>query len=161
MYKRKLAVVGKSCRFVGKCDISGEGKIILGDNVTLIKAKLHAAPGAKIVIGNNCYLSSCVLTAFTSIEVGQETLIAGEASILDSDFHGTKRTEHAKKKPVKVGNHVWICAGARILKGVSIGDNAIVGTDSVVTHDVAANTIVAGNPAKKIGDTDGYGLFAN
>lgn len=160
LYRRKFVRIGKNCKFSGKCQISGRGEISLGDNVTLIKATLSAGQGAKIVVGNNCYLSSCTLAAMSAIEVGDETLISGQANIIDTDWHGLQRSERGKVEPVVVGKHVWICAGATLLKGVSVGDNAIVGFGSVVTRDVAANTIVAGNPAKKIGDTDGYGLFA-
>jgi maltose O-acetyltransferase len=53
--------------------------------------------------------------------------------------------------PVKIGNYVWICARAIILKGVTIGDNAIVGAGALVTKDVPENAIVGGNPAKVIG----------
>ncbi len=160
LYRRKFAKIGKNCKFYGKSKIIGKGKIILGDNVTVIKATLSAGQGGKIVVGNNCYLSSCTLAALGAIEVGDEALISGQANIIDTDWHGSRRSERGKIEPVVVGKHVWVCAGATLLKGVSVGDNAIVGFGSVVTHDVAANTIVAGNPAKKIGDTDGYGLFA-
>lgn len=53
-------------------------------------------------------------------------------------------------EPITIGNNVWIGGSATILPGVSIGDNAVVGAGSVVTRDVAPNTVVAGNPAKVI-----------
>ncbi|MFC6289315.1 sugar O-acetyltransferase [Levilactobacillus angrenensis] len=54
--------------------------------------------------------------------------------------------------PIRLGNNIWVGANATILPGVTIGDNAVVGAGSVVTKDVAANTIVVGNPARKLRD---------
>jgi acetyltransferase-like isoleucine patch superfamily enzyme len=51
---------------------------------------------------------------------------------------------------VTIGNHVWLADGVTVLKGVSIGDNAVAGINSVISHEVAAGTIVAGNPAQVV-----------
>lgn len=58
--------------------------------------------------------------------------------------------------PVRIGNNVWIGVRVIILKGINIGDNSIIGAGSVVTKNVPNNSIVVGNPAKVIRNTDGY-----
>jgi acetyltransferase-like isoleucine patch superfamily enzyme len=60
------------------------------------------------------------------------------------------RLQGIYKRDVNIGNNVWIGYGACILRGVTVGDNAIIGTNSVVTKDVPANAVVAGLPAKVI-----------
>lgn len=69
---------------------------------------------------------------------------------MDSDAHEGLWAGYEKTKPIKIGNHVWIGTRVTILKGVTVGDNAIIAAGAVVTHDVPANSIVAGVPAKVI-----------
>ena len=73
--------------------------------------------------------------------------------IMDFDAHDIYYSDGTKNnitKPITIENHVWIGAGATILKGVTLGEGCVVGAGSVVTKDVAPHTIVAGNPAKVI-----------
>jgi acetyltransferase-like isoleucine patch superfamily enzyme len=86
------------------------------------------------------------------VTIGNNTMIAGEVRIMDTDLHGMDG-QTAQEKPVTIGNHVWIGIRSIILKGVTIGDNAIVGAGSVVTKSIAPNTVVAGNPARLIRET--------
>ena len=58
------------------------------------------------------------------------------------------------RKPIVIGDFAWVASGAMIVPGVTIGEGAIVGMGSVVTHDVPPYTVYAGNPAKKIGDIE-------
>lgn len=156
-YKRKFVCIGKnSPRIKGKITVTGTGKIITGNNVVIEKyVNLHVGQNATISIGDNTYLNSgASISAELSISIGNEVLVAN-ADITDSDWHGLNGKE-TRKKPVKIGHHVWICSKAFILKGVTIGDNSVIGAAAVVTKDVEPNTIVAGNPAQKIHDTTGY-----
>jgi acetyltransferase-like isoleucine patch superfamily enzyme len=106
--------------------------------------------GAKTVIGQECTIS-----AYQHVKIGRECVIADRAMFIDFD-HGVVEVERPVrlqgiyKRDVDVGNNVWIGYGACILRGVTIGDNAIIGTNSVVTKDVPANAVVAGLPAKII-----------
>jgi acetyltransferase-like isoleucine patch superfamily enzyme len=106
--------------------------------------------GAKTVMGQECTIS-----AFQHIKIGRECVIADRVMFIDFD-HGVVEVERPirlqgiYKRDVNVGNNVWIGYGACILRGVTIGDNAIIGTNSVVTKDVPANAVVAGLPAKVI-----------
>lgn len=71
--------------------------------------------------------------------------------IVDSDFHGIPpdaRAEPSPSQPVHIGNNVWLGSRVMVLKGVTIGDNAVVAAGGVVTKDVPANTLAGGVPAK-------------
>jgi acetyltransferase-like isoleucine patch superfamily enzyme len=106
--------------------------------------------GAKTVIGQECTIS-----AYQDVSIGRECIIADRVMLIDFD-HGAVEVERPirlqgiYKRDVKVGHNVWIGYGACVLRGVSVGDNAIVGTSSVLTRDVAANAVVAGAPARLI-----------
>ena len=106
--------------------------------------------GAKSVLGQECTLS-----AFQHISVGRECIIADRVMMIDFD-HGMVEVERPirlqgiYKRDVDVGHNVWIGYGACVLRGVTVGDNAVVGTNSVVTCDVAANAVVGGVPARAI-----------
>jgi acetyltransferase-like isoleucine patch superfamily enzyme len=106
--------------------------------------------GAKTVMGQECTIS-----AFQHVKIGRECVIADRVMFIDFD-HGVVEVERPirlqgiYKRDVNVGNNVWIGYGACILRGVTVGDNAIIGTNSVVTKDVPANAVVAGLPARVI-----------
>jgi carbonic anhydrase/acetyltransferase-like protein (isoleucine patch superfamily) len=104
--------------------------------------------GAKTVLGQECTIS-----AYERVRIGEQCVIADRAMFIDFD-HGVVeverpiRTQGIYTRAVEVGSNVWIGYGACILRGVRVGDNAIVGTNCVVTKDVPANAVVAGVPAR-------------
>ncbi|HVW17440.1 MAG TPA: acyltransferase [Solirubrobacteraceae bacterium] len=104
--------------------------------------------GAKTVLGQECTISS-----FQHVSIGRECIVADRVMLIDFD-HGVVEVERPireqgiYKRDVRVGHNVWIGYGACLLRGVAVGDNAIVGTSSVVTRDVPANAVVAGAPAR-------------
>jgi acetyltransferase-like isoleucine patch superfamily enzyme len=104
--------------------------------------------GAKTVLGQECTISS-----FQHVSIGRECVIADRVMLIDFD-HGMVEVERPirlqgiYKRDVRVGNNVWIGYGACILRGVTVGDNAVIGTNSVVTKDVPANAVVGGVPAR-------------
>lgn len=114
--------------------------------------------GGIIRIGNNVGISQTTMVAFDRIEIGNNVKIGGGTSIYTSDFHSLdyriRRTkadlENRKTASVIIGNDVFIGARCIILKGVNIGDNAILGAGSVVSKNIPANEIWGGNPAKFI-----------
>jgi acetyltransferase-like isoleucine patch superfamily enzyme len=117
------------------------------------KIRVHegeVAIGAKTVIGQECTIS-----AYRRVRIGEQCVIADRAMFIDFD-HGVVEVERPirqqgiYKRDVEVGSNVWIGYGACVLRGVRVGDNAIVGTNSVVTRDVPANAVVAGIPARVI-----------
>ena len=106
--------------------------------------------GAKTVMGQECTIS-----AYRRVRIGEQCVIADRAMFIDFD-HGVVEVERPirvqgiYKRDVEVGSNVWIGYGACILRGGSVGDNSIVGANSVVTKDVPANAVVAGIPARII-----------
>ncbi|HVD86606.1 MAG TPA: acyltransferase [Solirubrobacterales bacterium] len=106
--------------------------------------------GEKTVIGQECTIS-----AYQRVRIGEQCVIADRAMFIDFD-HGVVEVERPirlqgiYKRDVEVGSNVWIGYGACVLRGVRVGDNAIVGTNAVVTKDVPANAVVGGIPARII-----------
>ena len=106
--------------------------------------------GEKTVMGQECTIS-----AYRRVRIGEQCVIADRAMFIDFD-HGVVEVERPIRlqgiymRDVEVGSNVWIGYGACVLRGVRVGDNSIVGTNSVVTKDVPANAVVAGIPARII-----------
>jgi acetyltransferase-like isoleucine patch superfamily enzyme len=104
--------------------------------------------GAKTVLGQECTIS-----AFQRVSIGRECILADRVMLIDFD-HGVVEVERPirlqgiYKRDVRVGHNVWIGYGACLLRGVTVGDNAVIGTSSVVTKDVPDNAIVGGVPAR-------------
>ena len=147
------------------------GVIVIGDNFTcnnmftsnsvgLIQPCLFNIYGrdSKIIIGNNVGISGSTINATTTITIGDNTIIGSGCLITDTDSHpivaelrnGLTWVDHVEKAPIVIGNSVFIGARCIILKGVTIGEGAVIGAGSVVTKDVPAHSVVAGNPAKII-----------
>jgi len=106
-------------------------------------------------MGAKVGLSATVMCAGKSIIIGEGTIAGSGAMILDNDFHeldqalGEWRNEYVRNaRPVVIGRFVFIGARAIILKGVTIGDRAVIGAGAVVTRDVPAGHLAAGNPAE-------------
>ena len=168
----KIGKWDKSWRFhslplIHKCK---DSKIVIGKNFVacsnpknnsigifqkvIIKTCL---PGSFIRIGNNVGISGATISSNMSIEIGNNVLIGSGVLITDNDAHSVSpkfRNDSSKilMSPIVIEDNVFIGARAIILKGVTIGSGALVGAGSVVTRDVQAFSIVAGNPAKKVGD---------
>jgi acetyltransferase-like isoleucine patch superfamily enzyme len=136
--------------------IARSGRVDFGRFVWLgegTKIRCHEGSveiGAKTVLGQECTIS-----AYRRVRIGEQCVIADRAMFIDFD-HGVVEVERPIRqqgiytRDVEVGSNVWIGYGACILRGVRVGDNSIVGTNSVVTRDVPANAVVAGIPARII-----------
>lgn len=113
-------------------------------------------PWARIVIGDRVGMSATTISAHLSITIGDDTMIGAGTVITDSDWHSLspdvheRHTADGRTAPVTIGHNVFIGTGVFISKGVSIGDNAVIGAHSVVTHDIPANAIAAGNPCRVV-----------
>jgi len=114
-------------------------------------------PKAEIIIGDNVGMSGVSISCFSKISIGNNVLIGSGALITDNDAHAIHpsfRSDPNKIQfaPILIGDNVFIGARSIILKGISIGEGALIGAGSVVTKNVESYSIVAGNPAKVIGD---------
>jgi acetyltransferase-like isoleucine patch superfamily enzyme len=114
---------------------------------------------ARLIIGNNVGISQAAIICHDSIKIGNNTKIGGGCCIYDTDFHTIsykerldfhKDKKNKKNKPIEIKNNVFIGAHSTILKGVTIGENSIVGACSVVTKSIGRDEIWAGNPARFI-----------
>lgn len=113
-------------------------------------------PKATISIGDDVGISGSTLRCSERITIGNRTIIGSGCLILDTDEHPLTASErqahdyykYTNNRPIIIGDDVFIGARCIITKGVTIGNGAVIGAGSVVTHDVPSNTIVAGNPAR-------------
>jgi acetyltransferase-like isoleucine patch superfamily enzyme len=146
----------------GPCFVGPGVRLEIGKTATLrlgrwswlghgTKIRVHEGTvsiGAKTVLGQECTIS-----AFQRIDIGRECILADRVMLIDFD-HGVVEVERPirlqgiYKRDVRVGHNCWIGYGVCLLRGVSVGDNAVVGTSAVVTRDLPANSVSAGVPAR-------------
>lgn len=129
----------------------------IGNNSSFtVKDKLKLRPGVRFEIedGANLVIDECTINydtkiyCFNNIEIGKNVIISENCIIRDSDNH--KINDKEVSKPITIGNNVWIGMNCIILKGVKIGNGAVIAAGSIVTKDIPANSLVGGNPAKII-----------
>lgn len=137
----------------------------LGQNVHL-EAPFYLDYGYRTTIGDD-FFSNFNLTILDGggVEIGDRVFIGPNVGIYTAN-HPTdvRRREKGYEwaLPVKIGNKVWIGGGVTILPGVMIGDNTVIAAGSVVTKDIPANVVAAGNPCKVIKEAeegDRYGII--
>ncbi len=135
----------------------------VGNNVW-IEPDFRCEFGKNISIGNDVYINfGCVILDCGQVSIGNNTLIGPNVGLYSGN-HTTDAEERAAggliPKPITIGDRVWICGNVNIVPGVSIGDDTIIGAGSVVTHDIPAGVIAAGNPCRvlrKITEKDKVG----
>ena len=121
----------------------------MGEN-SRVSTPLTAVRPHMVRIGENVVvMPGCLMMSAGGITIDDGAMIAANVQLI-SNNHDLYERQVITCKPVHIGKNAWIGAGATILPGVTVGDNAVVGAASVVTKDVASDTIVAGNPAKFI-----------
>ncbi|HTA05381.1 MAG TPA: acyltransferase, partial [Solirubrobacteraceae bacterium] len=148
----------------GLCFVCPEVKLEIGRHATLrigrwawighgCKIRVHEGEveiGAKTVMGQECTIS-----AYQHVSIGRECILADRVMLIDFD-HGVTEVERPirlqgiYKRDVRVGHNVWIGYGACVLRGVTVGENSVIGTNAVVPKDVPANAVVGGVPARVI-----------
>ncbi len=124
--------------------------IASSDNIIRISVWSNSADKGSIHMGNHCMICPGVrIGSAERINIGDNCMIASNAYIADSDWHDIyNRTTMGKTAPVDIADNVWVGEGAIVCKGVSIGENSIVGAGSVVVSDIPPGCISAGNPAR-------------
>jgi len=111
---------------------------------------------AKIQIGHRCSIGDRTeIHAGKNVSIGNEVIIAWDCVVMDRDYHSTANGLEIGK-PVIIENRVWIGCRSMLLKGITIGEGAVIAAGSVITKDVPPYTLVAGNPAKEIKKVKGW-----
>lgn len=162
---------GKGLKVKGflKVFVTRRGKVSLGTNVAINSGKNHNIIGrqqkttfwveGKLKIGDNTGMSATAIICNYDIEIGNNVNLGGNTVIYDTDFHAldpkirldkTRDKNEAKKAKVIVGDNVFIGSHSTILKGVTIGNNSVIGACSLVSKNIPANEIWGGNPIKFI-----------
>ena len=111
------------------------------------------ASDAELLIGTGCGFSGTAVAAAESVVIEQGVVCGANVTISDTDWHGLHawdRRSPGASEPVRIERDAWIGMNATILKGVTIGEGAVVAAGSVVSRSVPAGVIAAGNPAKVI-----------
>jgi len=164
-YKVKI---GKHCKFFGVLILnrSYNSKITIGNHCSFRSDKISNlvglnrkciiatfGEGSKIEIGNNSGFSGTVIGAAKSITIGNNVLSGANVLITDFDWHPIDpRLRHTsqgvKSAPVVIKDNVWLGINTVVLKGVTIGENTIIGANSLVVSNIPANVIAGGNPCK-------------
>lgn len=177
LWLRLLGVdCGRNCRFRGMpvIGLAPGSRIMLGNNISVnsrfdsnaaglphptIFAAL--APESYILIGDRTGISGASIVSRCGITIGERVFIGAGACIWDTDFHpldAEQRRQHATRDarcaPIRIDDEAFIGARSLILKGVSIGQGAVIGAGAVVTRDVRAGDVVAGNPARVVGSVN-------
>jgi maltose O-acetyltransferase len=136
-----LGKVGENCIVEQPLFCTYGYNTTLGDNV-FINVNCKLMDSGKITIGNNVFIAPnvCIITEEHTLDVKRR-------------IQGFEYTH-----PVTIGNNVWICTGALILPGVTIGDNSVIGAGSVVTKDIPPNSLAVGNPCRVIRTLENEGF---
>lgn len=139
--------------------IRGRGQVSIGQNVSISNASgktalLTFGPESRIVIGDRVELDGAGLMSATSIEIGDDAIL-GPCLVVDTDFHAVgPARRHAgaavDRRPIRIGRNAWVQGKATILKGVTIGEGAVVRWGALVASDVPPGVVVMGNPAVEV-----------
>lgn len=167
---KKTTLIGSNHNFfpesrVNLLEGAKKENVILKDHAEMF-ATIQAIKNGIVIMNEWSKIGpGSVIEATNRVEIGKDTAIAAKVTIRDNNSHPLspayrrkmRHTPHGSiersstrsvSAPIIIGENVWIGENARICKGVTIGDNAIIAACSVVTKNVPANAVVAGNPAK-------------
>ncbi|MDT8309745.1 MAG: acyltransferase, partial [Bacteroidales bacterium] len=162
--------LGNNVCFYGKPFIqkARTGKIVIGDHCSfrsnassnLIGINrpciISADADAILIIGERCGFSGTVIGCFKHIIIEDNVRCGANTLITDGDWHSDD-PRSGPPRAIYIGKNVWLGVNSTVLKGVSIGENSVIGASSVVTKDIPSNVIAAGNPCKVIKALNSYG----
>lgn len=165
--KKKIKNIGKNVSLGENAYVIGKKYIHIGDNFSAFaNLRMEAIDeyrnfryqpileiGNSVSFGNGCHIG-CInkITISDGVLLGSYVLIE-DHSHGQTDYVSNQKPvdrELVSKGPIHIGKNVWICDGVCVLPGVTIGENSIIGANAVVTKDIPANCVAAGNPAKVV-----------
>lgn len=151
---------GRDVQIEGKLVIRGQGRVVIGDGCVFLEsgdrpntiAVEHA--DALVIIGAGTSLNGTAINALERVAVGHECTL-GPCSISDSDYHPVDplsriHGEGGRSLPVTIGDRVWLATGVIVLKGVTVGDEAVVGAGAVIRSSVPPRTVVVGDAQRVV-----------
>jgi acetyltransferase-like isoleucine patch superfamily enzyme len=161
------ATVGRDLKVSGRIRFRLQGTLHIGNRVRLLSGYsnyvganepmgISVWPSGELRIGNGCGLSNTIIVCGKRIDILDETFIGGGCRIYDTDFHQLSAEDRLAHRgdvpsaPIRIGPQAFVGGHCIILKGISIGEGAVIGAGSVVTRDVPPFEIWAGVPARKI-----------
>lgn len=170
LFTKKKIVFGEDMQVYNKLYIKGTGSVVIGDHFLYtngdsinpicrnIRGCINTARQGHVVIGNYVGISSACIWSESEIRIGNHVNIGGDCLIMDTDAHPIDYLERRKpvtnentpSSPVYIKDDAWIGARCIILKGVTIGERSVIGAGSIVTSDIPADCIAAGNPCRMI-----------
>jgi len=160
------AQLGRQVRISGPLRLYISGKLVIDDNAALLSGRanfvgsdrrmtIHVGGKGRLRIGKRCGISNSTIVAVNNIEILDDTFIGGGCDIYDTDFHAIEMNDRLSdappaSRPIRIGPAAFVGAHCLILKGVMIGQGAVIAAGSVVTRDVPAFEIWGGRPARFI-----------
>lgn len=165
LFRYRCVSVGQRLMLEGAIpEIHGTGRVVVGDDVSIGSPctwdlNFSLVPEPELIIGDRVSINyRNLISAAVSVRIGDDTMIAGNVCIFDNLSHpispsrrlAKDRLRRDEAAPVVIGRNVWIGTNALIMRGVTIGDHAIIAAGSVVTKSVPPATLVGGNPARVI-----------
>ena len=153
VYRGSLGEMGKGCRIHPGVYFANPKHVRLGDGLFI---DVHCAfvcemADGRLTVGDGVQFNPGAKVDFSGgVEIGDRALIS-EGAIIYSHDHGLDPRSAPAPAPIVIGRNAWVGVRSIVMPSVrSIGDNAVIGAGAIVTRDVPANTVVAGNPAKVI-----------
>ena len=159
--------IDKKLKIIERVIINSKSKsqIKIGNNVTIVRAKIFAFNLGKIIIGKYSYIGkNTQIDSCVEVKIGNYCMISNNVLIQDHNSHPINKLDRRKQliklqdrptnvyesatKKIIIGDDVWIGTDSTILKGVTIGNGSIIAARAVVTKNIPPNSIVAGNPGK-------------
>lgn len=157
--------IGNSCYFISFDNRStkifipeSSARLIIGDNCFFNATKFEIEGEGKVEIGDHCYFNGTTVKAVNFIKFKKQCLVS-DATLVDTDFHSIEINRrnpnvHGKAKPICINENAWLGSQSMILKGVTIGENSVIGARAVVRQSVPGNVVVIGNPQQIVKELD-------
>jgi acetyltransferase-like isoleucine patch superfamily enzyme len=152
---RGTLVVGEGVHIGGWSEVTGP--VVLGDDVHVNRHVVLSSMGGRIEVGASTTVNPfATIYGHGGVFIGSNVSIASKVTIVAAnkryeDATRTIKSQGIDARAIRIEDDVWIGANAVVLAGVTVGRGAVIGAGAVVTHDVAAHTVVAGVPARAIG----------